>query len=311
MKEMSNKAAIKKQTGKRRQKKQSIFASGPPDQKERTGEPEMPASASGIRVSQSPRPKAAIISRADWLKTMRRAERKQTERNKDLSNASFFLGANSQLNELFTRAKTGNVDAARMLLGCLIYNVSELEKFCSSKTRIAKQMVVIGEPWPLLHSSLKPNKDGALTIPSDHFLRKIGVVRGKRRYDTESVGTATAFNLYKQMEFYRHTGAMTYWYKDEKDFKKVYDRIRKLKPLSPSNYLVWWKAAKPLFIKQWGDEFQDHSDFAGWNAAAYRKLMRDSHRSVTPRSAKRSNIRNAIKQGFMSLANSLRERVLD
>jgi hypothetical protein len=216
-----------------------------------------------------------------------RLEREDAERNKESSNASFYFGANAKLRELFRRAKTGDVDAARMLLSCLNYNVGELEKFCSSKTRIAKRMVVIGESWPLLHTGLRPNKDGALTIPPDHFLRKLGVVRGKRRYNTGSI----AITLYKQIEFYRHTARQTLWDESEKHLEKIYERVRKLKPFSPSNYHVWWKAAEPLFIWQWGEEFQDHRDFEVWNDhAGYRGLSPNEVRSAKRREGSETGV---------------------
>jgi hypothetical protein len=270
--------------------------------------------------------------------TMKRLEREETERNKDWSNAMFFLGANAKLAELFRRAKKGDTDAAQMLLGCLTYNVGEFEKFCSSHPRIANTIVVVGASWPLLHTSMKANKDGALTIPPDHVLRKLGVVRGKRRFNTAtSVGTAVAKELYDQMEFYRHTAPpestalrLTLvepeadaagmhlikfnphtarehcWDKSEMGLKTAIDRVRQLEPLSPGNYSQWWKAAEFFFLWQWGKEFQDATDFENWNPAAYGELQPDPARS-----AKRRDIKKALKQGFMSLANSLRGRVLD
>ena len=233
---------------------------------------------------------------------MKRADREETERNKNSSNPSFYFAANTKLRELFRRATKGDVDAARTLLLCLTYNVGEFAKFCSSKTSIAKQLVVIGESWPLLHTDLKANEDGALSIPPDHFLRKLGVVRGKRRYNTATTGTATAATLYKQMEHYRHTGPMEIWYKDEEHLKKVCDRVRQLKPLAPSNFQQWWKATEPLFIWQWGKDFQDHPEFRNWNDAAYKDLA-----PHVARSAKRRDIKRAVEQGFMSLANSVRD----
>jgi hypothetical protein len=274
--------------------------------KKKRRQPEMPLSVSRICGSQTVHPKTAIITRAEWLETVKQAERKEAERNKDLPNASFYFRANSQLNELFSRARKGDIEAARTLLGCLRYNVGALEKFCSSKTTIAKRMVIIGEPWPLLHTSLKSNKDGAPTIPLDHFLRKLGVVRGKRRYSIESKGTEIAIILYGQMESYRHSRRQMLWDKREKNFEKTYNAIRKLKPLSPWNWDVWWKAADPLFTWQWGEEFQGHTSFKKWHNAGYEGMK--AHQA---RSAKRRDIKKAIKQGFKSLANSLRERVPD
>jgi hypothetical protein len=90
---------------------------------------------------------------------MKRLEQEEIERNKESTSASFYFGANAKLGELFGRAKSGDVDAARMLLGCLTHNVGEFEKFCSSKIGIAKRIVVVGESWPLLHTDLKA-KDG-------------------------------------------------------------------------------------------------------------------------------------------------------
>jgi len=85
------------------------------------------------------------------------------------------------------------------------------------------------------------------------------------------------------------------------------DRVHQLKPLSPSNYQHWWKAAEPLFIWNWDKEFQDHPEFKKkWNNAAYKELA-----PHVARSAKGRDIKTAVKQGFMSLANSLRERELD
>jgi hypothetical protein len=245
-----------------------------------------------------------------------RLEREDAERNKESPNAGFYFGANAKLRELFRRAKTGDADAARMLLGCLTYNVDEFQKLCSSTIKIAKKIVVVGDSWPLLHTDLKANKDGAPTIPPGHFLRKLGLVRGKRRYNTASKGTGIAFVLYNQMEHYRHTPRQTLRDKREMNLDAAIDRVRQLKPLSPSNYSDWWKAATPLFIWQWGEEFQDHPDFENWNAGAYSKrnlerLAEKSGRKQSARSAKRRDVKRAVEQGFMSLANSLRERVLD
>jgi hypothetical protein len=317
-------------------KKQSI--SGQRRQREKTGAgPETGAGVSNIPVSQIFH-KKALVSRADWLKAMKRASREETELNKESPNSSFFFGANAKLGELFRRAKKGDADAARLLLGFLIYNVGEFEKFCSSKIRIAKHIVVVGESWPLLHTDLKANKDGALTIPLDHVLRKLGVVRGKRRYNLDTaIGTSIAATLYNQMEFYRHTAPpesasllvtlvereadaagmhlmrfyrhtarQGYWDKSQMALKAAIDRIIQLEPLSPSNYPAWWKAAELLFIWQWSKEFQDHRNFENWNTKGYSEL--EPH---LVRSAKRRDIKRAIKQGFESLANSLRDRVLN
>jgi hypothetical protein len=248
------------------------------------------------------------------------------------------LGANAKLAELFRRAKKGDTDAARMLLGCLTYNVGEFEKFCSNHPRIANTIVVVGDSWPLLHTSMKANKDGALTIPPDHVLRKLGLVRGKRRFNTAtSVGTAVAKELYDQMEFCRHTAPpestalrltlvepeadaagmhlikanphtarQHCWDKSEMALEAAIDRVSQLEPLSPGNYSQWWKAAEFFFLWQWGEEFQDDQDFEKWNVAAYEVMTPHAARS-----AKRRDIKKAVEQGFMSLANSLRERVLD
>ncbi len=303
-----------KRTAKGGPKKQSISGQQQRREKEPVG------AETGARVSQYP--VSQIFHPTEISEAMKRAEWKETERNKELSNSSFYFGANAKLGELFRRAKKGDVDAAGMLLGCLTYNVGEFEKFCSSKTRIAKHIVVVGESWPLLHTDLEPNKDGALTIPLHHVLRKLGVVRGKRRYNTTaSVGTRVAATLYKQMEFYRHTVRQQLWDKlsenvkagaatvsgmSEKHLEKIIDRIRQLELLSPSNYSAWWTAAEPLFIWQWGKEFQDDPCFENCNVTAYRNV--EPH---VARSAKRHDLKRAIKQGFKSLANSLRDRVLD
>jgi hypothetical protein len=264
-------------------------------------------------------------------------EQEDAKRNDESSNASFYFGANAKLLELFRRAKTGDVDAARMLLGCLTYNVNEFQKLCSSTTKVAKKIVVTDESWPLLHTDLKGNKDGALTIPPDHFLRKLGVIRGKRRYNAETLGTAVAKELYDQMEFYRHTAPpestalrltlvepeadaagmhlikanphtarQHCWDKSEMALEAAIDRVSQLEPLSPGNYSQWWKAAEFFFLFQWGEEFQDNQDFKKWNVAAYEGMT--PHEA---RSRKRSDIKRAIKQGFKSLANSLGDRVLD
>jgi hypothetical protein len=290
---------VRKRTAKSGKKKQSNLRQRQQRRKE--------GGRAGIAAGASKYPLPADFPSEISEEDKKRLEQEEVERNKESSNASFYLAANAKLGKLFRRAKNGDVDAARMLLLCLTYNVGEFEKFCSSKTRIAKRIVVVGEPWPLLHTDLKANKDGALTIPPHHVLRKLGVVRGKRRYNiTTSVGTAVAATLYNQMEFYRHTLRQTLLDKREIALDAAIDRIRRLKPLSPSNYGAWWKAAEPLFIRQWGKEFQDDPYFKKWRTAAYKGL--EPH---VARSAKRRDIKRAIKEGFQSLANTLRDRVPD
>jgi hypothetical protein len=233
------------------------------------------------------------------------AEKAQIEREKELSNGRLFLAANEKLGALFRRAKQGDSNAGRMFLGCLIDNIEQFKKFCVAKRKVAKLMVVLDEPWPLLHTDLKVRK-GYLTLPADHSLRKLGIVRKGRSYNEETTETRVALTLYRQMEFYRKLLPLTVWSKDEAKMHECYNVIRRLKRLSPRNYKKWWKAAEPLFDEQWGKQFQDHSDFCDWNAKAYKDL-----KPHVTRSAKRRDIKKAIKQAFKSLANALRDRVLD
>ena len=220
-----------------------------------------------------------------------KGQREETARNREFSNAHFFFKANGDLDELLRRAKKGDIDAARKLRGCLTHNIELFLAFCAAKPKTAKQSVVLGESWPLLHTDLKANKQRILKLPSDHILRALGVVSNVRTYDSTALLTSIAHWLYRTMEFYR---------RGSQELGPTYEAFRRLKPFSPRNCRDWWKAANLLFEEHWGKEFQDDRDFRNWNTGSY------DHENGRPvRWSKRDAIRKALQQAFESLANSL------
>lgn len=197
-------------------------------------------------------------------------------------------------------AKKKDAKAARMLLDCLVENIDRFLNFCSENPKLAREIRFPNEPWPLLHTQLAVNPEGYLTIPKNHLLRTLGVVRAGRSLDEQAIGTRVAKQLYRQMDFYRRTLRQQLWDSNEKHLEEAIDLIRRLEPLSPSNYSAWWKAAERLFVLQWGKEFQDDPDFAAWNEKNYMGMLA----SQIP-GRKRGDIKRAIRQGFRSLANEL------
>jgi hypothetical protein len=74
-------------------------------------------------------------------------------------------------------------------------------------------------------------------------------------------------------------------------------KLRKgLAPLCRANYALWWKAAEPLFVREYGPTFEDRKEFAHyWRSAAYRGQK-------NARALIRRDIKAKIKQAFRSVA---------
>lgn len=222
-----------------------------------------------------------------------------------------FLRANGRLRDLFQLAKKGDREAARYLLSVLTDNVEFFLNLCSKNPKLAREIRFPGAPWPMLHTQLEVNREGYLTVPGNHVLRKLGIIRKGRTFSEEALGTRVAKQLYREMDFYRgiapqNANGYIYTARDATHAEQI-KRIRGLKPLDSSNYVDWWKAAEPLFLQRWGGEFQDHAVFKNWNSAAYEVGRLRPHE--TARSAKRRDIKRALKQGFKSLAISLQKSV--
>jgi hypothetical protein len=221
-----------------------------------------------------------------------------------------YLQANGRLDDLFQLAKKGDREAAAYLLSVLADNVERFLNLCSKNPTLAREIRFPGAPWPLLHTQLEVNRASYLTVPSNHVLRKLGIIREGHTYSEEALGTRIAMQLYREMDFYRRIApqndesAVGCLARDATHGEQI-KRIRALKPLPQSNHHVdWWKAAEPLFLKQWGTEFQNHEDFKNWRAAAYKGLKPNEARSK-----KRRDIKKAVKDGVKSLATSLRKSV--
>jgi hypothetical protein len=216
-----------------------------------------------------------------------------------------YLQANGRLHDLFQLTKKGDREAARYLLSLLTNNVERFLNLCSKNRKFAHEIRFPGEPWPLLHTQLKVNEEGYITVPSNHVLRKLGIIRKGRTFSEEAVATRVALQLYREMDFYRciapqYGDGWRYTARDAIHADQI-KRIRALKPLHPRNFVDWWKAAEPLFLQRWGAEFQDYGVFKNWHSAAYEdKRLRQNE---TARSAKRRDIKKVVKQGFKSLAS--------
>jgi hypothetical protein len=246
-----------------------------------------------------------------------------------------YLQANGRLRDLLQLTKKFDREAARYLLSLLTNNVERFLNLCSKNPKLAHEIQFPGEPWPLLHTQLKVNEERYLTVPNSHVLRKLGIIRKGRTFSEEAVGTRVAIQLYCEMDFYRRIlpqkvdrGQLLHplliepgtdgkckvtpkpnekvsaaWTLDSLARDAIHAeqirRIRALKTLSRRNYVDWWKAAEPLFLERWGHEFQGHPDFKGWGAARYLSLKPNEAKS-----AKRRDIKNAVKRGFKSLASS-------
>ena len=214
-----------------------------------------------------------------------------------------FLRANGRLRDLFQLAKNGDREAARYLLSVLTDNVEFFLNLCSENPKLAREIRFPGAPWPLLHTQLEVNQQGYLTVPRNHVLRKIGVLRAGRTLSEGAVVTRVALKLYCEMEFYRQIGpqqldsAILGSLARDATHAEQIKRIRSLQPLCLLNYADWWKAAEPLFLYWWGEEFQDHADFRNWHAEHYEKQTEGKTRGI-----KRRDIRKAMQSGFKGLA---------
>jgi hypothetical protein len=220
-----------------------------------------------------------------------------------------YFQANGRLHDLFQLTKKGDREAAGYLLSVLTDNVELFLNLCSKNPKLAREIRFPGVPWPLLHTQLEVNQEGYLTVPRNHVLRKLGIIRKGRTFSEEAVGTRVAMRLYREMDFYRRIGpqqpdstVLGSIARDATHAKQI-KRIRSLQPLRLSNYADWCEAAQPLFLYWWGGEFQDHADFRNWRAEHYEKQTEGKLRGI-----KRRDINKALQRGFKSLATSLDEK---
>ena len=99
-----------------------------------------------------------------------------------------------------------------------------------------------------------------------------------RDFNEDAIGTAVAVELFNRME-----------------------NIDQLPPLSTSTAKAWWNAAKPVFFKLFGEEFQNHPAFEEFQKnEKYNRLD-----AGLVRSQMRSDIVGRVEQGFESIGRKV------
>jgi len=277
---------------------------------------------------------------------LRRAIKKKSKEIPRDGAPLLYFKANGRLDDLFQLAKKGDREAARYLLSVLTANVDRFLILCSEHPTLAREIRSPRAPWPLLHTQLKMNRrEGCLTVPKNHVLRQLGVIRAGRGFSEVAVGTRIAKQLYAQMEFYRGTAPRQ---------KSLHPLLLKMKTprgkvavtikretLSASNILRSLvrnateaqqierfreaeqieriRALKPLCRSNYVDWWRAGEPlFINWWGAEFQDHEDFKDWSVKryaglttkqARSTKRSDIIKAIKRGFESLAKHLQQSV--
>ena len=80
-----------------------------------------------------------------------------------------------------------------------------------------------------------------------------------------------------------------------------------LPPLSRENYRQWWKLAEKVFVRKFGNDFENHKQFQDyWRNDAYQESVPDNPRKKkllkSSRALIRRDIKSQIKQAFHSIA---------
>lgn len=210
-----------------------------------------------------------------------------------LSSSRALLVLNEYVEHLAQLAETGEDAALQYLHHAFVQGIDRLYQIIECNPELAAKVRTPGQPWPLLTSDLKVNRESYLTVPKNHLLRRMGVLRKGQKFYEEAPGTKAAIELHKIIEHYRRFPSVI-------GDRELSESFLALKPLSPANFEDWWSLAEKWIVKWWGFEFQDHSDFKGWKGKNYDRFGGTSARSI-----KRSDIKKAIKQGLRSIARNL------
>jgi hypothetical protein len=119
------------------------------------------------------------------------------------SAAHLYLRTNGCLRGLLLLAGKGDREAATYMLSLLTDTIERFLNICSKDAKLAADIRFPSEPWPLLHTQLEVNQEGYLTVPSNHPLRKLGIVRKGRSFSEGALGTRIAMQLCRKMDFNR------------------------------------------------------------------------------------------------------------
>ena len=115
-----------------------------------------------------------------------------------------------------------------------------------------------------------------------------------KTFSVSTVETRIAWELWDQIDFLR---------RGENSLRPArigFDAFQKeaetLQPLTRENHRDWWKVGGKLFIKIFGDNFEDRKTFAHyWKNAAYKG-------EPNARALIRRDIKKKLRQGFHSIA---------
>lgn len=232
------------------------------------------------------------------------------------------------LRVLYRHAATGNLEALKLLGGVMGYarsNVHQIAAFKKNKaaceifldeieaaiSSLEIQQIVIPElltslaesrcrwpSWIYLEKYLQDNTENMARRLG--LGRKYGINFTGKQASRKNVEVNVAWNCYvvlRQLQGSPRPKKDGVQMSDE--WTKAQALAKPLKPLSRTNYRQWWKAAQPLFVAEYGEEFEKHKLFAHFQFAAERRAIKEERKI---RSVMRTMIKNRICQAFKSIA---------
>jgi hypothetical protein len=186
-----------------------------------------------------------------------------------------------------------------------------LEEIEAAMASLEIQQIVIPElltplaesrcSWPILF-----NLENCIQESKQEMTRRLGL--GKRygikftgkQASRKNVEVNVAWNCYVILRLLRNSPRPKQHRVQMCDaWAKAQVLVKPLMSLSRTNYRQWWKASQPLFVADYGEEFEKHKDFAHFRFVAEKRASKEKRKV---RSVMRTMIKNRISQAFKSIA---------
>lgn len=215
-------------------------------------------------------------------------------------------------------SKKDNQDAADRLYYLALLAVNNLFDACKARPDLFRPIAMQQLFWPSLTGwgadVERTNRELMKFLKLSEAAPLSSARDGRKAFSMlESPETGIACSLWAALEFFRREEqrifcgdpACSLVMPDLPDIHSVRklglsdDHIEKLKTLEPltrQNFQEWWKLGEPAFVRRYGEDFENHKDFAGyWKSKAFKG-------DPQARAKIRSAIKKQIKQAFRSIA---------
>ena len=205
------------------------------------------------------------------------------------------IGAEAVLS-LHQLSERGDKQAAAVFVGLIVQAIRRLMDVQHARPQQFRELAEITNCWPgFLTVDHDWQNTNEIVVRDLHLGERAKVNYKGKTWSRRTVEVRIALELLAASDWAIRMNAL----RDPNDWEwPVYDvkAVKKLKPLTRSNFKEWWNALEPQFIHQYGGDFENHVSFAHyWRNEGYKGEPR-------ARALIRRDIKKKLKQAFHSIA---------